>query len=57
MHGKCTMIEPDIFVAVEDDIVTGYVVLNPLNSDKTKTQLMQMAVETDLQAKGIGNYY
>jgi N-acetylglutamate synthase-like GNAT family acetyltransferase len=30
------------------------VVLNPLNPEKTKTQLMQMAVETNQQRKGIG---
>jgi predicted N-acetyltransferase YhbS len=29
-------------------------VLNPLNPEKTKTQLMQMAVETNQQRKGIG---
>lgn len=42
------------FVAVESDAVIGCVVLNPLNPEKTKTQLMQMAVETDQQGKGIG---
>jgi predicted GNAT family N-acyltransferase len=42
------------FVAVESDAVIGCVVLNPLNSEKTKTQLMQMAVETNQQRKGIG---
>lgn len=42
------------FVAVENDTVIGCVVLNPLNPIKTKTQLMQMAVETNQQGKGIG---
>jgi len=42
------------FVAVENDVVIGCVVLNPLNPEKTKTQLMQMAVETNQQGKGIG---
>lgn len=42
------------FVAVEDDNVIGCVVLVPLDKEKTKTQLMQMAVETDQQGKGIG---
>ncbi|PKH68107.1 GNAT family N-acetyltransferase [Flavobacterium sp. ALD4] len=42
------------FVAVENDAVMGCVVLNPLNPEKTKTQLMQMAVETNQQGKGIG---
>jgi predicted GNAT family N-acyltransferase len=42
------------FVAVENDSVIGCVVLNPLNAEKTKTQLMQMAVETNQQGKGIG---
>lgn len=42
------------FVAVEDDKVIGCVVLVPLNPEQTKTQLMQMAVETNQQGKGIG---
>jgi len=42
------------FVALENDVVIGCVVLNPLNPEKTKTQLMQMAVETNQQGKGIG---
>lgn len=42
------------FVAIENDAVIGCVVLNPLNPEQTKTQLMQMAVETDQQGKGIG---
>jgi predicted N-acetyltransferase YhbS len=41
------------FVAIEENTVIGCVVLNPLNPEKTKTQLMQMAVETN-QRKGIG---
>jgi predicted GNAT family N-acyltransferase len=42
------------FVAIEENTVIGCVVLNPLNPEKTKTQLMQMAVETNQQRKGIG---
>jgi predicted GNAT family N-acyltransferase len=42
------------FVAVKKDTVVGCVVLNPLNAEKTKSQLMQMAVETHQQGKGIG---
>ncbi|EIA10586.1 GNAT family N-acetyltransferase [Flavobacterium frigoris] len=42
------------FVAVENDSVIGCVVLVPLNQEQTKTQLMQMAVETNQQGKGIG---
>lgn len=42
------------FVAVEKDIVIGCVVLVPLYHEQTKTQLMQMAVETNQQGKGIG---
>ena len=42
------------FVATEDKTVVGCVVLNPLNENKTKAQLMQMAVETNQQGKGIG---
>lgn len=42
------------FVAVENNHVIGCVVLVPLNPEQTKTQLMQMAVETQHQGKGIG---
>lgn len=42
------------FVAIENDNVIGCVVLVPLNQEQTKTQLMQMAVETNQQGKGIG---
>jgi predicted GNAT family N-acyltransferase len=42
------------FVAIEENTVIGCVVLNPLNPEKTKTQLLQMAVETNQQRKGIG---
>tara|TARA_R110000868_G_scaffold36900_2_gene130481 strand:- start:1846 stop:2286 length:441 start_codon:yes stop_codon:yes gene_type:complete len=42
------------FVAVENETVIGCVVLVPLNTEQTKTQLMQMAVETNQQGKGIG---
>lgn len=42
------------FVAVDQGDVIGCVVLVPLDGAKTKTQLMQMAVETDQQGKGVG---
>jgi len=42
------------FVAVEKDNIIGCVVLVPLDPEQTKTQLMQMAVETNQQGKGIG---
>lgn len=42
------------FVAVENNKVIGCVVLNPLNSEKTKAQLMQMAVNHNLQGNGVG---
>lgn len=42
------------FVAVENEAVIGCVVLVPLNPEQTKTQLMQMAVETNQQGKGVG---
>jgi predicted GNAT family N-acyltransferase len=42
------------FVAVENDVVIGCVVLVPLDTAQSKTQLMQMAVETNQQGKGIG---
>lgn len=42
------------FVAVENDTVIGCVVLVPKNKVQTKTQLMQMAVETNQQGKGVG---
>jgi predicted GNAT family N-acyltransferase len=42
------------FVAIENDTVIGCVVLVPLDEEQTKTQLMQMAVETNQQGKGIG---
>lgn len=42
------------FVAVENENVIGCVVLVPLDEGKTRTQLMQMAVETDQQGKGVG---
>jgi predicted GNAT family N-acyltransferase len=42
------------FIAVKKDTVVGCVVLNPLNAEKTKSQLMQMAVETHQRGKGIG---
>jgi len=42
------------FVAVEDGKVIGCVILVPLDGANTKTQLMQMAVDTNQQGKGIG---
>lgn len=42
------------FVAVEEGRVIGCVVLNPLDKEGKKAQLMQMAVESDQQGKGIG---
>ena len=42
------------FVAVENEVVFGCVVLVPLDPGQKKAQLMQMAVETDQQGNGIG---
>src|SRR5205807_2331200 len=42
------------FVAVEEGAVIGCVVLFPLDGEEQKAQLMQMAVESNLQGKGIG---
>jgi predicted GNAT family N-acyltransferase len=42
------------FVVVKNDIVIGCVLLVPLDQAQKKTQLMQMAVETNQQRKGIG---
>jgi len=42
------------FLAIENDTVIGCVVLFPLDGEKHKAQLMQMAVESDQQGKGIG---
>jgi len=42
------------FVAIENDEVIGCVVLNPLDKEGSKAQLMQMAVESSYQGKGIG---
>lgn len=42
------------FVAVDDNQVIGCVVLVPLDEEKTKAQLIQMAVDVALQGKGIG---
>ena len=42
------------FVALDNNTVIGCVVLVPLDAEKTKTQLMQMAVQTDQQGKGVG---
>lgn len=42
------------FVAIEDAKVIGCVILFPLNEEKSKAQLMQMAVENSWQGKGVG---
>jgi predicted GNAT family N-acyltransferase len=42
------------FVAVEGAKVIGCVILYPLNEEKSKAQLMQMAVDNSWQGKGIG---
>jgi predicted GNAT family N-acyltransferase len=42
------------FVAVEGAKVIGCVILYPLNEEKSKAQLMQMAVDSPWQGKGIG---
>lgn len=42
------------FVAIEQEQVIGCVVLRPLDAKNTKAQLMQMAVASEQQGKGIG---
>src|ERR1051325_10394063 len=42
------------FVAVENNNVVGCVVLFPVDKEGHTAQLMQMAVESNLQGKGIG---
>lgn len=42
------------FVALEDDRVVGCAILVPLNEEPERAQLMQMAVDTNLQGRGIG---
>lgn len=42
------------FIGLDNNIVLGCVVLVPVNSEKTIAQLMQMAVDTNQQGKGIG---
>ncbi|MGB5323483.1 GNAT family N-acetyltransferase [Lutimonas sp.] len=42
------------FIAVEGAKVIGCVILYPLNEEKSKAQLMQMAVDHSWQGKGIG---
>lgn len=42
------------FIALQDEEVIGCVVLRPLNEEKSKAQLMQMAVDTNRQGQGIG---
>ncbi len=42
------------FIGLDNNIVLGCVVLVPINPEKTVAQLMQMAVDTNQQGKGIG---
>lgn len=42
------------FVALQDDQVIGCAVLVPSEENKTSAQLIQMAVASDVQGKGIG---
>ena len=42
------------FVATENNNLLGCVILVPIDDKKEKVQLMQMAVDTNLQGKGIG---
>ena len=42
------------FVALKDHSVIGCVILCPLNKERSKAQLMQMAVDIEHQGKGIG---
>ncbi|WKK65188.1 GNAT family N-acetyltransferase [Lutimonas zeaxanthinifaciens] len=42
------------FVALQDDHVIGCVILCPLDKEKSRAQLMQMAVAGEHQGKGIG---
>jgi predicted GNAT family N-acyltransferase len=42
------------FVATENENLLGCVILVPIDEKKEKAQLMQMAVDTNLQGKGIG---
>ncbi|WP_417363834.1 GNAT family N-acetyltransferase [Galbibacter sp.] len=42
------------FVALENDRVIGCAVLVPLQDKPKRAQLMQMAVDTNLQGKGVG---
>lgn len=44
------------FVAMEESMLIGCVLLVPLDSNKIKGQLMQMAVETSWQGKGVGKH-
>lgn len=50
MHDKKSW----LFVAVEDEIVVGCAILVPLQENPKHAQLMQMAVDIDLQGRGIG---
>lgn len=50
MHDK----ESWLFVAVEDNNVVGCSILVPLKEDPKHAQLMQMAVDTKLQGRGVG---
>tara|TARA_R110002126_G_scaffold236514_2_gene380128 strand:- start:9425 stop:9862 length:438 start_codon:yes stop_codon:yes gene_type:complete len=42
------------FVAIENNKLLGCVVLVPAENEETKAQLMQMAIDTGSQGKGIG---
>lgn len=42
------------FVAVENKKVVGCAVLVPLKDEETKARLIQMAVDTTMQGKGVG---
>ena len=42
------------FLAIDEGRVIGCVLLAPLNEEKTRVQLMQMAVDDTYQGKGIG---
>ena len=44
------------FVALDNNLVVGCVLLVPLDEGKKKAQLMQMAVDTAYQKSGIGSF-
>lgn len=43
-----------LFVAIDDNVVVGCAILVPSEGDRKSAQLMQMAVDANLQGKGIG---